>query len=352
MKSILKPFGKDILKLAPIHFVMRIKEVVARLDSSFDYGVVLKKENIFYLTGFFPTAFAVLVLKDEPYLAVSELDETLASVAPIEVKVIKSFIKELKFKGKVGIEKRHTTVSFVEEFLKGCRFEDLKFIDVMRQIKDNVEVDLIKKAIKITEDALRNIEPEGFTEKEVAAKIVYEINKAAGVAFDPIVASGKNSAVPHHTSSDKKINATDPVIIDLGANFEHYNCDMSRTFSHTHTEKFKEVYQAVIEAQKEGIRHLTTGTPVRECDMAVRRVLKEYGFEDYFIHSSGHGVGLDVHESPKISKDSEDVFKEGMVMTVEPGVYIPGWGGVRIEDVILVGEKPKVLTGFPKMGIV
>ncbi len=124
---------------------------------------------------------------------------------------------------------------------------------------------------------------------------------------------------------------------------------MSRTFSATPDEKFKEVYQAVAEAQSEAIKHLRPGISAKECDTAVRGVLREYGFEKYFIHSTGHGVGLEVHESPRISKDSEDVFKEGMVLCIEPGVYIPGWGGVRIEDVVLVGKKPKVLTSFPKI---
>jgi Xaa-Pro aminopeptidase len=327
---------------------MRLQRAVEKMDSSFDYGIVLKKENIFYLTGFFPTAFAVLVLGDEPYLAVSEMDAVLAENLDIEVRVVKSFKKGLEFKGKVGIEKRHTTVSFVEEFLGGCKLFDIKFIDEMRAVKDKGELDLIKKAVQITEDVLENLTILGVSEREAAAELAHTLNTVAASAFDPIVASGMNSAVPHHTPSDRLIESSDSVLVDLGAREDHYNCDITRTFSTVPDEKFKEVYQAVVEAQNEGIKHLRPGTSARECDSAVRGVLGEYGFEEYFIHSAGHGVGIDVHEAPRISKDSNDTLKDGMVVCIEPGVYIPGWGGVRIEDVVRVEKNPKILTSFPK----
>ena len=330
---------------------MRLEKAAKLMDPSIDMGVVLKPENIFYLTGFYPTSFAVLVLGSEPYLAVSEMDAALAEDAPLEVRVVKSFKKELEFKGKVGVEKRHTTVSFVEEFLEGCELVDLKTLHEMREVKDRWEVELIKKGICVTENVLEGLSLQGRSEREAAAEITFNLNKAAATAFDPIVATDGNSAVPHHTPGRDIISGSGPVIVDIGAQVGHYNCDMTRTFSESPSEKFREVYQAVVEAQKEGIKYLRPGAVAKDCDTAVRGVLAEYGYEEYFIHSSGHGVGLEVHEAPRTSTDSEDVLKEGMVLCIEPGVYIPGWGGVRIEDVVLVGKKPKVLTGFPKLEV-
>jgi Xaa-Pro aminopeptidase len=328
---------------------MRLKAAIRNLEPSCDLAIVTKKENIYYLTGFMPTAFALLVLSDNPFLAVSEMDASLASEVDLEVRVLKSFKKELKFRGEVAVEKRHTTLSFVEEFLKSCELIDLKAIDEMRQVKDQGEVSFIKQAIEITEAALEGLETEGRSEKEVAANVVYDISRIGKVSFDPIVASGLNSAVPHHVPSSKKILRGEQVIIDLGARVENYNCDLTRTLAEHTPPYFKEVYMAVADAQREGIKQIKPGVPTNICDASVREVLREYGFEEYFVHSSGHGVGLEVHEAPKISKESEDTFKEGMVVTVEPGVYIPKWGGVRIEDVVFVGKKPKILSTFPKM---
>jgi Xaa-Pro dipeptidase len=328
---------------------MRLKEAMNRLDPALDYGIIIKRENIFYLTGFFPTTMAVLVLTDKPYLAISEMDASIARDVDLEVRAIKNFKKELKLKGRVGVEKKNTTIGFAEKFLKGCEIEDISFIEEMRQIKDSYEVKLIGEAIKIAEDVLRYIKFVGRTEKEVSAEIGHKVSRNGKIAFEPIVASGKNSAVPHHTSTGKVIKKTDGLIVDLGVMFEHYNCDMTRTFTKDPSKRFKRVYEAVIEAQRVGIRQMSPGSRVGDCDEAVRGVLRKYGYEDYFVHSTGHGLGLEVHEAPRISKESDDVFREGMVVTVEPGVYIPGWGGVRIEDVVLVGKRPKTLTRFPKL---
>jgi len=328
---------------------MRLEKAKSLMDSRVDAGVVLKPENIFYLTGFYPTAFAVLVLGESPYLAVSEMDAALAKPTGIEIKVVKSFKSELKFKGRVGIEKQHTTVGFAEKFLNGCDIFDLKFIDEMRQVKDKTELELIKKAIAVTENVLEDFTVKEITERNASAQITYDLNKTAKTAFSPIVATGLNSAVPHHTPTETVISESSPLIVDLGARVGNYNCDMTRTFSTHADEKFREVYRAVCEAQLEGIKHLQPGASAKDCDKAVRKVLSKYGFEKYFIHSTGHGVGLDVHEAPRVSQNSSDVFKEGMVVCIEPGVYIPGWGGVRIEDMVLIGKKPQILTSFPKL---
>ncbi len=328
---------------------MCLKAALKLLDPSLDCGVITKRESIYYLTGFLPSAFAVLVLGDTPYLAVSEMDASLAEGVDIEVKVVKSFKKELSFKGRVGVEWRHTTLHFVEEFLKGCELKNMRFISEMRQTKDRSELERIIKAIGITEEVLQASMPVNGRERGAAAELRYRISKRSDVAFEPIVASGVNSAIPHHIPSDKRILETDPVIVDLGAQFKGYTCDMTRTFCQNPDDWFSVVYRAVAEAQREGIKHIRPGHLCRECDEAVRKVLQHHKLEEYFLHSTGHGIGLEVHEAPRISKESDDVFRDGMVVTVEPGVYIPGWGGVRIEDVVLVGKNPKVLTSYPKL---
>ncbi len=327
---------------------MRWKKALERLGDTLDYSVFTKKESIYYLTGFWPTTLAALVLGRESYLAVSEMDAALADKAPIEVRVLKSFKKQLELKGRVGVEKRHTTLGFADEFLKGCELQDVKVVESMRQVKDSRELSRIKRCIQLAEKVLCEVEKTGVTEKELARQMVCGILQEGGVAFDPIVASGKSSAVPHHTPSDNPISDAGPTIIDLGARIGHYNCDMTRTFGTEKSDRFVEIYSAVAEAQKAGIESIKPGVPVKICDQAVRGVLRERGLEDYFIHSSGHGVGLEVHEAPRISRDSEEVFREGMVVSVEPGVYIPGWGGIRIEDMVYVDKSSKILTTYQK----
>jgi Xaa-Pro aminopeptidase len=121
---------------------------------------------------------------------------------------------------------------------------------------------------------------------------------------------------------------------------------MARTLSTNQSGRFKEIYAAVLDALEEGLKQILAGVQARDCDAAIRKTLNSHGLEEFFIHSSGHGVGLEVHEGPKISKNSKDVFREGMVVSIEPGVYIPNWGGIRIEEMVLVGKKPKVLTSL------
>jgi Xaa-Pro dipeptidase len=148
---------------------MRIKSALENIDPSLDSVIVLKKENIYYLTGYFPTAFSVLVLGDEPYLAVSQMDASLVEGVDMEVRIVKSFKKELVFKGRVGVEKRHTNLGFADEYLKDCELVDIRFVDKMREVKDSEELRRIRKAVKITEEVLLDMKIEGRSEREVAA---------------------------------------------------------------------------------------------------------------------------------------------------------------------------------------
>lgn len=327
---------------------MRINEALRRLDQGVDHALVLKRENIYYLTGYYPTTQAVLVLGEHPYLLVSEMDKELTQDLEIEVRALKSFKNELDLKGKVAVEKGYVSLGFAEEHLSGCELQDLSLVSEMRKVKDPAELRRIKKALALTEETLHEVILEGRTERDVSASINFEMKKKAETAFDPIVAAGVRSSIPHHTPGKKRIGPKDHVILDLGARYDHYCSDMTRTLPIPEKGRYKEVYEAVSQALDQGIRAIRPGRPIKGCDEAIRRVLAEHDLERFFIHSGGHGIGLDVHESPSVNGSSEEFFEKGMVLSIEPGVYIPGWGGVRLEDMVVVGNKAKVLSKYPR----
>ncbi len=241
------------------------------------------------------------------------------------------------------------------------KLEDKKLEEVsealinIRRSKDMEELEKIKKAVRIAEKALEEaaffIKPD-IKEVEIEAKIasiVYSLG--AELAFKTIVASGPNSAIPHHVSSGRRLRRGDIVVIDLGARVSCYCSDITRTFviGSPHPET-RDIIYAVAEAQKKAISLIRSGASCREIDAATRQVLREYGLEQYFIHGLGHGLGIEVHESPSLSPDSEDLLKAGDVVTVEPGVYRVGLFGVRIEDDVYVTESGYlVLTSFPQV---
>jgi len=309
-------------------------------------GIVLRPENIYYLTGYFPSSAAALILAKEPLILVSKMDKELVSKANVGYNIvdkISSELKRLPYK-KIAIEKNFVSLKFVEKSLKNKKIYDLNFLDKMRMIKDRTEIKSIKKAVKVTEEAFGKIDFKK-TESEAAASIEHSIRKNGQLAFEAIVAGGQNSAVPHHTSKDVPIAM--PLIVDIGAKVERYNADMTRTFlSKKKDTNVQTIYDAVKEAQRVGIKECYHGNDIKNVDIAVRSVLREYGYEKDFSHSSGHGIGLSVHEEPRLSKQSRGRFQEGMVVTVEPGVYREV--GVRIEDMVLIGKKPKVLSRLPK----
>ncbi len=313
-------------------------------------GVVLKPQNIYYLTGFYPSAFAVLLLQENPTLLVSPMDKKLSEGAGVEVEVVKNFRRRLrKIKGKrVGVEKGYASYEFYERYLKSKQVVNLGFIEEMRRVKNRGELKKIKTAARIAERVMGEVAAQlgdARSEKELAAYAEYLLRREAGSAFDVIVASGKNSAIPHHTPKAVKLD-TSSVIVDLGSRFEHYASDITRTFSLYEDKAFSELYEAVLEAQNAAIRRCVAGNTARDVDHAAREVLREYRLEKYFLHSTGHGLGLEVHEAPRLSSQNREVLREGMVVTVEPGVYREI--GIRVEDMVLIGKKPKLITSFRK----
>lgn len=321
----------------------RLERAVGALGGlDIECGIVFKPEHIYYLTGYYPTAKAALVLRDNPLLLVSKMDARLAEAAGIEYRAIDRLHGALPLQAeKIGVEKKYVSLEFYEKYLKGKKVLDLGFIEKMRRVKDKDEIRRIRKASRITRDVIKKISEDmvGKKERELAAEAEYMIRLQGELAFNAIVASGENSAVPHHTPGSRRIRSEDAVIIDIGARVEYYNADLTRTFVSQDTD---ELYEATREAQRAAIRECFAGNEIRKADRAARSVLREYGYEEFFLHSTGHGVGLEVHEYPQLSKDAKGEFEKDMVITVEPGVYREY--GIRVEDLVLVKKRPVLLS--------
>ena len=228
-------------------------------------------------------------------------------------------------------------------------------VEKIRAVKDKDEVDLIRKTASLADDAvtfaIKESKP-GKSEFEIAwviEKFLRE-NGADGVAFDTIVATGANSAKPHHRAGSTIIKAGDPLVIDMGALLNGYRSDITRTILvDGEDEKFRRVYEVVLEAQITAIGAAKEGVIGKELDLIAREVITNHGFGQNFSHGLGHGIGLNVHEMPMVIPSSEHILEEGMIFTVEPGIYLPGWGGVRIEDMVLLEEaEVSLLTNAAK----
>ncbi len=343
-----------------------------------DMSVILNESNVFYFTRF-PRAYGTILiaLRDGSWKVVTPLldfwrasdslrDVEVIPYAPynledvskelgIKVKslesIMKSFIKKLK------ITKLCTDdVCRIKKYVDG----DVKIIDISddvsraRAIKDSEELELIRHALQITEEALwrvlESLMP-GLREVEVAGLLESSMKYlgACGYAFDTIVASGPNSSYPHAVPTSREIKLGDVVVIDLGAKYSGYSSDMTRTVVLGKVdEEIRKVFDAIVEAIHNAVDVIRDGVKAGEVDRAARDTLKKYGLSKYFIHSTGHGVGIDVHEIPRLSQSSDEILREGMVITIEPGVYIHGRYGVRIENMVVVRKrKGEVLNKKP-----
>jgi len=264
--------------------------------------------------------------------------------------------------GRVGIETDHMTIAGraqLARLLRGRRKARLRsmpaMVERLRMLKDAGELELIRRAVRLGsslfDTAVAAIRP-GATETAVAAELEYEARRAGAEAmsFESIVAGGANSALPHWRASSQVIPNTGFVVLDFGVILSGYCSDMTRTVWVGKADKWaRETYQAVLEAQSAGIEAVRPGASAGDIDHAARQVLHRSGLAKYFTHSTGHGVGLEIHEAPRLARGETEVLRPGMVITIEPGVYMPGKGGVRIEDMVAVTETGhEVLTPTPK----
>ena len=351
-------------------FLNQIKKDEAVLISSFsnivymtNYSGFSKEEREAYL---FVTKNDQYILTDARY---SEAVKTLISdFKLIEIslnnpvkKVLKHLVKKHRIKH-VAFEGHD--ISFLEHKKLLMDFNDSnhRSLESLRIIKTAEEISKIEKACNIGDDAFKHVLKKiklGISEKEVAYEIEFFIKKqGADLSFRTIVAFGKNSAVPHHLTSDKRLAISDKfILLDFGIKYNNYCSDMTRTiFFGKPTTELKKMYETVKQAQQKAIDYLTTSDPLRSEASERRASSADKAARDYIIskgyksipHGLGHGVGIEVHESPHLSPKSEDILKEGMVFSIEPGIYIPKVGGVRIEDlVVLEKDKPRLLTHSP-----
>jgi Xaa-Pro aminopeptidase len=249
---------------------------------------------------------------------------------------------------KLGFEQDHVTFSSHRTFEKAVNAELVPvsgLIEKIRLIKTDAEIKILKEAADIADAAYKHIlefiRP-GLSELEVSNELEFFMRKAGATSssFDTIVASGYRSALPHGVASEKIIEKGDFITLDYGAYYKGYVSDITRTLAVGEPDpKLKEIYQIVYDAQHLGVEGIKPGMTGKEADALTRDYISEKGYGEYFGHSTGHGIGLEVHEGPALSFKSDTVLVPGMVVTVEPGIYIPGLGGVRIEDDTLITEK-------------
>lgn len=341
-----------------------------------DLILLMNPTNIYYYTGFMSepherffclsidrkkqkTTLFLPTLDEGAAQAVAEVDQ-LVRVADGEDGFAKlASVLDLDIK-RLALEKDYMTVGTYEKLLDVFTNSEIldvtPFIEEARLHKSVDEIKKTKRAIAITEAALENVLPKivvGMTELEVKSLLEYELKKlgAERIAFDTLVLTGKNSALPHGVSADSKIAKGDFLLFDFGVYLDEYCSDITRTFViEEATAEQEKIYQIVKEANEAAIAAVKLGQPLQKIDLAARTVIEAAGYGDYFTHRVGHGLGLAVHEAPSIHHENRDTISPGLLFTIEPGIYVPELGGVRIEDNIYVHEngEVEVLTSYPK----
>lgn len=341
-----------------------------------DALLVTSVANITYLTGYSNfsrherEAYIILFNNKKYIITDARYSEAIkAHVAHFQLiersaensleKIFSRLIKDHEIKT-LGFESENFTVGELRKLKKYTRGTRLipttNHIEKDRIIKTKKELDSIQKACSLGDKAFEHIIKKlevGVSEKELAFELEFFLKKkGADISFPPIVAFGKNSAIPHHQTSDQRLKTNDIVLLDFGARIENYCSDMTRTvFAGIATNEFKKMYQTVLDAQNKAIEFLKGSDPhikASKVDRVARKYIAKQGYPD-LPHSLGHGIGIEVHEAPHISPGSKDILKNGMVFSVEPGIYIPGFGGVRIEDLVtLENNRPTLLTHAPK----
>ena len=342
----------------------RLNSLVSKLHQrELDAFLVSTPENRRYLSGFTGSAGYLLVTQDRAALFTDSRYTEQAGKQSPEFQVMRMqpgwnwLMESLKESGatRLGFESENMTVASYHQLLEvlkeGGPLIDVSFIatsgmvEELRAVKDPDELALLQKAIDASDSAMDAVRPaiqEGMTEQEIAWCMEESMRHfgADSTSFSTIVASGPNAAMAHHRPTDRAVRQGEPIVIDMGARVGGYCSDITRTVVMGEPdETFRRVYDIVLGAQLTAIHTVRPGMAGDESDNLARCVVHEAGYGENFGHSLGHGVGLAVHESPRVGPKSTDQLTPGMVFTVEPGIYIPGWGGVRIEDIVVLGEE-------------
>ncbi len=329
-------------------------------DEKLDAFLTTDPKDSFYLTGFHQNeGFYILVTQKEVYAFVVKMlyDHFKQTCNWAEVIIYEDFytalsskIKELRIK-KYAFDAT-STVYFQATKLMDIGFSTVNsFLKEFKMIKENEEFENLKKACEIAAKTFEIIKPRiktGMREIDVAREIEYIMQKlgASTRSFETIVGFGSNSALPHHHTSQRRLKKNEVVLLDFGCIYNRYCSDITRTFFYGNPdEEFKKIYAIVEKAQKQAVKYAKDGVKAKDVDKIARDIISENGYGQYFIHGTGHGVGLLIHEPPTLNPRSEDILKHGMSVTVEPGIYLYGKFGIRIEDTIYITKKnSKILT--------
>ena len=327
----------------------RIKKLQEKMSGrQIDYALINNAASIEYLTGFSfaqDTSSFFIVGKENSVLIISVLDDVKSNKISVEKysnqnELANSLINLIPEKSKLGIDIfSHEIYKFIKKIFKNSELEEITdFITNLQAIKSPEEIEIIKKATKITRNAINfgfSNYKEGMTEQDVAAEIKkYIVSKGADYSFYTVQAD-ENSAIPHYLTKDKIIEKM--FVVDVGANYKGYSSDISRTFLLKPDEEMKRVYELIKKSQEESIKKIKPGVQAKDIDLIARNIIEKNGYR--MLHSLGHGIGIIDDCPPKVSPRSNDVLKENMTLTIEPGIYLPGRFGIRIEDVILVKKE-------------
>ncbi len=336
----------------------RLRQSLTKQD--FDVLLVSKPANRRYLSGFtgstgwlFISASRAVLSVDFRYVEQAKQETPDFEIVHIRGDVTSWLPKLVSDIGgkKVGFEADQMLFSTYQQLCNNT--SQMQFVPItglvehLRMVKDTQELDLIAKAVNIADKAIdhaKSVICPGKTEKDIAWELEKFLREQGSetLPFDVIVASGSNSALPHARPSGKHIFGNEPIVIDIGARINGYCSDLSRTLYLGNKDKtFSKIYDTVLGAQLTGLATIISGMSGYEADKLSRTVIEQAGYGEVFGHGLGHGVGLETHEAPHLGPNSADILADGMVFTIEPGVYIPGWGGVRIEDTV-VAENGKI----------
>lgn len=351
------------------HIINRLAKLRKKMDAKgLDAVLVLMRENCTYLSGFTGTSACLVIsrgdailITDFRYAEQASLQAPLYEIVKYEGNAVAAIGEVLKSRGmdKVGFEETYLAYNKYIEYREKLGIKEFLplegAIENLRMVKDEKEINIIKKAVEIADNAfahvLKYIKP-GVSEIDIAAEIEYFMRKSGAfkASFDTIVASGERSSMPHGVASERKLKHKDAVTLDFGALYSDYCSDMTRTiFLGIVDNEMKKIYNIVLDAQLKAIEGAFSGLSGREIDKIARDAINKAGYGNNFGHGLGHGVGLQIHEEPRFSPNGHIEMKDGMVMTVEPGIYIKGYGGVRIEDIIVInGSEPVILTKSAK----